>query len=104
MDRKQLSAVLAKYRNGRSNLSVLIVDDDETTRQLVARTLRGEDWEVVEAENGHALAKGMKALGTRIALLVNRTLNRSGAVFRERYHLRLLKTPREAVPRTGLVS
>ena len=52
LDRKQLSAVLAKYRNGRSNLSVLVVEDDETTRQLVARTLRAEDWKVVEAENG----------------------------------------------------
>ncbi len=52
LDRKQLGAVLAKYRNGQANLRVLIVEDDEATRQLIARTLSGEDWVVAQAENG----------------------------------------------------
>ncbi len=52
LDRKQLSRVLDKYRNGRSHLRVLIVEDDETTRQHMARAMTGEDWTVVEAENG----------------------------------------------------
>jgi adenylate cyclase len=52
LDRKKLSAVLARYRNGRANLKILVVEDDEATRQVVVRTLRQENWEVLEAENG----------------------------------------------------
>ncbi|MEM7222509.1 MAG: response regulator [Pseudomonadota bacterium] len=52
VDRKKLGGILSKYRNcGRSN-RILIVEDDEPTRSLMARSLAGEDWEVVEAENG----------------------------------------------------
>jgi len=50
---------------------------------------------VVEAANAAELGRGMKALGTRFARVVNRVFGRRGAVLRDRYHLRVLRTPRE---------
>ena len=37
----------------------------------------------------------MKALGARLARAVNRTFQRKGAVLADRYHMRLLRTPKE---------
>jgi len=37
----------------------------------------------------------MKALGTRLARIVNRVFGTQGPVLRDRYHLRSLRTPRE---------
>jgi adenylate cyclase len=67
LDRKKLSAVLARYRNGRAGLKVLVVEDDEATRQVVARILRQEDWEVMEAENGRV---GLECLASSPADIV----------------------------------
>jgi hypothetical protein len=50
---------------------------------------------VVEADRAEALGRGMMALGARFARTVNRTLGRSGRVLADRYHLRVLRTPRE---------
>src|SRR5574338_55715 len=50
---------------------------------------------VVEADDERALASGMKAVGTRVARVVNRILKRTGPVLRDRYHLRVLRTPLE---------
>jgi REP-associated tyrosine transposase len=37
----------------------------------------------------------MKALGARFARVVNRVFGSRGAVLRDRYHLKILRTPRE---------
>ncbi len=50
---------------------------------------------IVEATDRHALGRGMKALGCRLAKAINRTFHRSGPVLADRYHVRVLKTPRE---------
>jgi hypothetical protein len=50
---------------------------------------------VVEAESSEALGRGMKALAARFARCVHRVFGRSGPVLADRYHLRLLRTPRE---------
>lgn len=50
---------------------------------------------VCEAEDERALAKGMKGLLVRIARAVNRFLERSGALFADRYHARELAAPRD---------
>jgi hypothetical protein len=50
---------------------------------------------LIEADDRRALARGMKAIGTRVARAVNRVLRRSGPVLRDRYHLRVLRTPLE---------
>src|SRR6266404_2915715 len=50
---------------------------------------------IVEATDPDALGRGMKAIGARVARAVNRIAQRSGRVLAERYHLRLLPTPKE---------
>ncbi len=50
---------------------------------------------IVEAESPDELGRGMKALGARFARAVNRAFGARGAVLRDRYHLRVLWTPRE---------
>jgi len=50
---------------------------------------------IVEARDREALGRGMKAIGARLARAVNRVMGRSGPVLADRYHLRLLPTPRE---------
>jgi hypothetical protein len=50
---------------------------------------------VVEASDQAALGRGMKAIGARLARAVNRVTGRTGPVLAERYHHRLLRTPRE---------
>ncbi|HEY2029431.1 MAG TPA: transposase [Myxococcales bacterium] len=50
---------------------------------------------VVEAEDTDALSRGMQGLAIRIARRLNRRLGRAGPVFADRYHARLLSSPRE---------
>jgi REP element-mobilizing transposase RayT len=50
---------------------------------------------VVEAAGKDALARGMQGLKVRLARRINALLGRRGALFSERYHVRVLRTPRE---------
>ena len=50
---------------------------------------------VIEADDAAELGRGMKALGTRFARIVNGVFEVRGSVLRDRYHLRVLRTPRE---------
>lgn len=50
---------------------------------------------IVEAASQAALARGMKSLGSRLARAANRVFGRRGPVLAERFHLRILATPRE---------
>jgi REP element-mobilizing transposase RayT len=50
---------------------------------------------IVEATSARDLANGMKAIAARLARGVNRFVGRSGSVLADRYHLRILRTPRE---------
>ena len=50
---------------------------------------------LVEAEDRHALSRGLQGLTIRLAKAVNRVLGRRGGVWGDRYHLRALGTPRE---------
>jgi REP element-mobilizing transposase RayT len=50
---------------------------------------------VVEAVGKEALGRGMKSVGIRLARTVNRVFGRVGPVLFGRYHLRVLRTPRE---------
>ena len=50
---------------------------------------------IVEASGKQALASGMKSIGSRLARAVNRIFERSGPVVDGRYHLRVLRSPRE---------
>jgi REP element-mobilizing transposase RayT len=50
---------------------------------------------VVETMGKDALGRGMKSVGIRLARTVNRVFGRGGPVLFGRYHLRVLRTPRE---------
>jgi hypothetical protein len=50
---------------------------------------------LVEAESRGALGRGMKSIGARLARAVNRVFRLHGAVLDGRYHLRVVRTPRE---------
>jgi hypothetical protein len=50
---------------------------------------------LVEAEGPSALGRGMMSVGIRFARAVNRALGRKGRVLEDRYHVRVLATPRQ---------
>ena len=52
VDREQLHNVLARYYNPDETCSVLLVEDDAATREMMARTLEKSAWSVSEAGNG----------------------------------------------------
>ncbi|MCP4422526.1 MAG: response regulator [Chloroflexi bacterium] len=57
IDRQRLTAVVQKYRQARpanSQATVLVVEDNATTRDLVRRTLSKNGWEIWEAANGRS--------------------------------------------------
>ena len=48
---------------------------------------------VAEADDREALATGMKGLEVRLARAINRVAERRGAVFSDRYHVQILRSP-----------
>jgi REP element-mobilizing transposase RayT len=50
---------------------------------------------VVEADSSLALSRGMQGLAIRIARALNAMMHRSGRVFADHFHSRLLRTPTE---------
>ena len=69
---------------------------DRRDFRLVHYSLQGNHAHlIVEARDRDALGRGMMAIGARLARAVNRVAGRSGRVLADRYHLRLLTTPRE---------
>jgi REP element-mobilizing transposase RayT len=64
--------------------------------RLVHYSLQGHHAHlIVEAKDPEALGRGMKALGARLARAVNRSFRRKGPVLADRYHLHVLRTPKE---------
>ncbi|MEO8701971.1 MAG: hypothetical protein ABI867_18140 [Kofleriaceae bacterium] len=49
---------------------------------------------IIEARDCASQARGVQGLKVSLTKGVNRALGRSGALFEERYHVRILKTPR----------
>lgn len=58
VERERLAAVLNRYRNGPPG-SILIVEDDGSTRDLMRRVLESDGWKVEEASDGR---EGLAAL------------------------------------------
>jgi len=50
---------------------------------------------IVEAEDSRSLTRGMQGLQIRMAKALNRMWRRAGRVFADRFHNRILRTPRE---------
>ncbi len=52
VDRRALGVILQQYKCNDDNCSVLVVEDDPTTRQMMRTMLEKANWSVTEAENG----------------------------------------------------
>lgn len=52
ISRDQLTQVLRKYRSGNAAHIVMVVEDDDTTREMMVRMLHRVGWQVIEAQNG----------------------------------------------------
>jgi len=64
--------------------------------RLTDFTVQGHHLHLVcEAEDKTALGRGLQGLKIRIARRLNRKLGRTGALFAERYHERILRSPTE---------
>jgi signal transduction histidine kinase/CheY-like chemotaxis protein/ligand-binding sensor domain-containing protein len=67
IDFSRLHTLVAKYRKPVETQSVLLVEDDARTRELLRRTLQKEGWRVDEAENGRA---GLACVNERMPSLI----------------------------------
>ena len=69
---------------------------DQGHFRVVEFSIQGDHLHMlVEATDRKALGRGMKSITARVARAVNRVLGRTGPVLRDRYYLRVLKTPLE---------
>jgi PAS domain S-box-containing protein len=69
IDRDRLQSVLAKYRPKSQGDTVLIVEDDAPTRDVLGRTLERQGWSIVEAANGRIALDRVKAHTPALILL-----------------------------------
>lgn len=69
--------------------------DDDAFRVIEFNVLGNHLHFVVEAPGKDALGRGMKGLARRLVHAINAILGRSGRLFAERYHARVLRTPLE---------
>jgi signal transduction histidine kinase/DNA-binding response OmpR family regulator len=69
VDRERLAAVLRRFCGDRSLCSVLVVEDDPDTREMLRRSLEREGWAVSEAENGREALKLMARIRPALILL-----------------------------------
>jgi len=93
--RKGLSSMRRKkfIREFRRSLRQILTRED--FRVVVYSIQSNHMHMIVEAADSEALASGMKAVTSRLARAFNRVFLRSGKVLAGRYHLRVLKSPRE---------
>ncbi|MDX2031005.1 MAG: response regulator [Blastocatellia bacterium] len=69
IDRDRLLKLLKKYQPAAPDGSVLIVEDDPATRDMLRRVLEQEGWQVAEAENGRVGLTQLATLAPHLILL-----------------------------------
>ena len=69
VDRDQLHHALVRYCDPGEPCSVLLVEDDKATREMMARTLEKFDWQVSEAGNGREALDQLAQEKPRLILL-----------------------------------
>jgi REP element-mobilizing transposase RayT len=66
--------------------------------RVIAFSIQGNHLHlIVEANDTEALSRGMQGLSIRMAKALNSMMRRSGRVFADHYHSRLLRSPSETV-------
>jgi CheY-like chemotaxis protein len=60
---------LQKYRTPANHQTVLIVEDDAPTREMLRRTLVKDNWDVLEAENGRVALEKLNGMVPALILL-----------------------------------
>jgi CheY-like chemotaxis protein len=69
IDRNRLSAILDKYRCDQLRCSVLLIEDDSATREMMRRMLEKEGWIIAEAENGRVALEQLATAQPELILL-----------------------------------
>ncbi|GEM_PF-915232 len=67
--RDQLTKVLRKYRSETAPRKIMIVEDDNTTREMMVRMLHKMGWQVIEAENGEVALRLLETHSPDLILL-----------------------------------
>jgi PAS domain S-box-containing protein len=69
VDREQLHNALARYFTPGESCSVLLVEDDKPTREMMARTLEKSGWQVSETGNGREALEQLARQKPQLILL-----------------------------------
>jgi CheY-like chemotaxis protein len=69
IDRDRLITSIGRLVGGTGGGSVLVVEDDEDTRELLARVLGEQGYDVVTAENGRVALERLKGMTPGLVLL-----------------------------------
>jgi PAS domain S-box-containing protein len=69
VNREQLKAVLKKYQHN-NHSTVLVLEDDDTTRDMIAHMLFKAGWKVITAENGVRGLECLQSLGQDLPDLI----------------------------------
>jgi CheY-like chemotaxis protein len=69
IDWTQLTASVEKYRHTAQSQSVLIIEDEEATREILRLAFSKDGWKVVEADNGRAALEKVNGLMPSLILL-----------------------------------
>jgi PAS domain S-box-containing protein len=69
IDRSHFTAILNKYRCEHPPCSILLVEDDPDTREMVRRMLEKAGWQVIEAENGRVALERLAQIRPTLIVL-----------------------------------
>ncbi len=69
IDRQQLTAVLQKYQLDQSSDSIMVVEDDTATREMMRRQLEKGGWQIIEAGNGRKALETIEAAPPGLIIL-----------------------------------
>jgi len=69
IDRGRLAALLGRYRCAEAVCGVLLVEDDEPTREMMRDLLTREGWNVIEAPNGRVALECLESTVPDLILL-----------------------------------
>ena len=69
VDRGRLAALLGRFRCKEGTCGVLLVEDDEPTREMMRDMLAREGWNVIEATNGRVALECLESANPNLILL-----------------------------------